>query len=174
MIKLFELVNGRLIATEHCYALKFLSAIMTAYPQDYIKVYQYLFYKTCPSPDLNPFFHAPVEDKDEMITEELELSFSLEDELIIDGLAKCTRLYSTETSRAYEGIKQAMDNIATYMRNTVITDGKDGNISQIRATAKDFDQIRQSFNGTYKALQEEQASKIRGNKNLAYDEDDTP
>ena len=56
------------------------------------------------------------------------------------------------------------------MANTQITDGRDGNISQIRAVAKDFDSIRQSFKGAYKDLQDEQQSQVRGGQGLAYDQ----
>ena len=56
MIKLFDIQNGVLIPTEHCYALKVLKDIMDTYPDDYMKVYQYLFYMSCPNPVVNPFF----------------------------------------------------------------------------------------------------------------------
>jgi len=68
------------------------------------------------------------------------------------------------------GIKKALDNIAIYMANTSITDGRDGNISQIRAVAKDFDSIRQSYKGAFRDLQDEQSSRVRGGKGLAYDQ----
>jgi hypothetical protein len=66
-------------------------------------------------------------------------------------------------------MKAALDRIARYLYNAQITDGKDGNIGQIRAMAKDFDSIRQSFKGAYKDLQDEQQSKVRGGQGLAYD-----
>jgi hypothetical protein len=78
-------------------------------------------------------------------------------------------MYETPTSRAYEGMQKALDRISRYLSTTQITDGKDGNIAQIRAIAKDFDAIRQSFKGVYKDLQEEQQSKVRGGQGLAYD-----
>jgi len=56
------------------------------------------------------------------------------------------------------------------MGNTSITDGKDGNIAQIRAMAKDYDAIRQSYKGTAKDLQAEQESHVRGGQNLSYDQ----
>ncbi len=52
-IKLFDIENGVVIPTEHCYTLSTLKDLMDKYPDDYLKVYQYLFYMTCPNPDLN-------------------------------------------------------------------------------------------------------------------------
>jgi len=60
--------------------------------------------------------------------------------------------------------------MARYMANTPITDGRDGNINQIRAVAKDFEAIRSSFKGAFKDLQEEQQSSVRGGYGLSYDQ----
>lgn len=170
MIRLFDIANGKVIASEHCYTLKFLKDIMDAYPEEHLRIYTYLFYMTCPNPDLNPFFHFIESEKEEVILEEIEADFSTDDDLIVRALTMCERMYQTETSRAYNGIKKALDNIARYMSTTQITDGRDGNIAQIGRIAKDFDAIRQSYKGVYKDLIEEQQSTVRGGQNLAYDQ----
>jgi hypothetical protein len=170
IVKLFDIQNSQVTPTEHCYTLKFLKAIMDKYPDTYLKIYQYLFYMTCPNPDVNPYFHIRDEDKEEQILQQIQATFSPEDELIPEAIIRCKQLYETPSSRAYEGIKSALDRIAKYMQTTPITDGKDGNIGQIRAMAKDFDDIRQAYKGTYKDLIDEQQSKVRGDQNLAYDD----
>jgi len=170
IVKLFDIQGGKVTPTEHCYTLKFLKNIMEKYPKNFLNIYTYLFYMTCPNPELNPFFHVVDDDKEELILKEVGPGVSPEDELVIEGIKKCKVLYETPSFRAYEGIKGALDRIAQYMKTTAITDGKDGNISQIRATAKDFDNIRQSFKGTYKDLIDEQQQKVRGDQNLAYDD----
>jgi hypothetical protein len=55
------------------------------------------------------------------------------------------------------------------MANTKITGGKDGNATQVKSFAADFDKIRQSYKGTERDLIEEQQSRIRGGGGLAYD-----
>lgn len=169
MVRLFDVSNGKVIPTEHCYTLYFLKNIMDEFPEECLSIYAYLFYMTCPSPDFNPFFHTLEVDKEELILEHIGANFSPEEDTIQAALELCKKLYQTETSRAYNGIKKALDNIATYMANTSITDGRDGNISQMTAVAKNFDAIRQSFKGVYKDLMEEQKSTVRGGQNLAYD-----
>jgi hypothetical protein len=170
IVKLFDIQNGQVVPSEHCYTLGTLKNIMEKYPDDYLKIYQYLFYMTCPDPDTNPFFHVPEADKEILIFNELDPDFSLEDDAILKAKAFCETLYETPTKRAYDGIRKALDRIASYMANTAITDGKDGNIGQIRAMAKDFESIRQSFKGAYKDLQDEQQSRIRGGGSMAYDQ----
>jgi len=169
IIKLFEVTNNVVIPTEHCYTLKALKDIMEEYPDNYLKIYQYLFYMTCPNPDMNPFFYTPDIDKESLIMTQIDADFSTEDDSIFIALQFCERMYETPTSRAYGGMQKALDRISNYLSTVQITDGKDGNIAQIRALAKDFDGIRQSFKGVYKDLQEEQQSKVRGGQGLAYD-----
>jgi hypothetical protein len=169
LTRLFDVQNGVVVPTEHCYTLKALKDLMDEYPDDYLKIYQYLFYMTCPNPDLNPFFFTPDLDKEHLVLEQIEAEFSTEDESIYTALQFCQRMYETPTFRAYKGISTMLDRLARYMENTQITDGKDGNISQMRAVAKDFEAIRSSFKGVYKDLQDEQSSRVRGGQGLAYD-----
>lgn len=170
MVKIFEMENGVIVPTEHCDTLKTLRTIKENY-EDYMQVYLYIFYMTCPNPDMNPFFNVRNDDKEELILKELgDINFSPEDDNVKAGLELLTELYSTPTLRAYQGIKGAMDRIADYMEEVVVTDGRDGNISSLIAVAAKFDQIRQSYKGAYKELMEEQKSIVRGGQYMAYDQ----
>ena len=169
IVKLFEIQNNVVIPTEHCYTLKALKDIMDEYPEDYLKIYQYLFYMTCPNPDMNPFFYTPDIDKENLIMQQIEGEFSTEDDSIFTALKFCERMYETPTSRAYKGIASMLDRLARYMEVTTITAGRDGNINSLISAAKNYEAIRQSFKGAYKDLQEEQSSRVRGGQGLAYD-----
>ena len=170
LIKLFDVQNNTVVPTEHCYTLKALKDVMDEYPDEYLKIYMYLFYMCCPNPDLNPFFFTPDVDKEHMILKEVQGDFSTEDETIYIALMFCQKMYETPTSRAYKGIASMLDRLARYMETTTITAGRDGNINSLIAAAKNFDQIRASFKGAYKDLQEEQSSKVRGGIGTAYDQ----
>jgi len=169
IIKLFDIQNGKVIPTEHCYTLKALKDVMEEYPEDFLKIYQYLFYMTCPNPDMNPFFYTPDLDKESLIMDQIEAEFSTEDETVFAALRFCERMYETPTSRAYKGIASMLDRLARYMEVTTITAGRDGNINSLISAAKNYEAIRQSFKGAYKDLQEEQQSRVRGGQGLAYD-----
>jgi len=86
IIKLFDIQNNVIVPTEHCYTLKSLKDIMDEYPEDHLKIYQYLFYMTCPNPDLNPFFYTPENDKEDLILKEIQAAFSTEGEPITYSL----------------------------------------------------------------------------------------
>jgi hypothetical protein len=170
IVKLFDIENGVVVPTEHCYTLKALSDVMKEYPDEYLKIYLYLFYMSCPNPDMNPFFYTPEIDKEDLILKQIEAEFSIDDNTINLALIFCQKMYETPTSRAYKGIATMLDRLARYMETQSITDGRDGNINSIVSAAKNFDQIRSSFKGVYKDLQEEQSSKVRGGIGMAYDQ----
>jgi hypothetical protein len=170
IVKLFDIQNGKVIPTEHCYTLKALKMVMDNYPDDHLKIYQYLFYMTCPNPDLNPFFYTPDLDKESLILEQIDAEFSIEDQDVFIALQFCQRMYETPTSRAYKGIASMLDRLGRYMETTPITDGRDGNITALVNAAKNYEAIRTSFKGAYKDLQEEQSSRVRGGIGMAYDQ----
>tara|TARA_R110001606_G_scaffold291138_1_gene438987 strand:+ start:143 stop:658 length:516 start_codon:yes stop_codon:yes gene_type:complete len=170
LIRLFDIENDTVIPTEHCYTLKALKDIMEKFPDHYLKIYQYLFYMTCPSPDLNPFFHTPEIDKEPLIMQEIEGEFSTEDDDVWAALKFCQKMYETPTSRAYKGISAMLDRLGRYMEITPIEHGRDGNINSMVNAAAKFEQIRSSFKGAYKDLQEEQQSSVRGGYGLGYDQ----
>lgn len=170
-IRLFDIQNDVVIPSEHCYILKSLKDIMDNYPDNHIKIYQYLFYMTCPNSNINPFFFVPELDKEDLILAEINADFSTEDEDIDAALKFCEKMYATPTSRAYDGIASMLDRLGVYMKTTSITDGRDGNLTALVSAAKNYDAVRASFKGAYKDLQDEQKSHVRGGIGLSYDQE---
>ena len=170
MIRIFDIQNGKIVPTEHCYNLKALNDIIEQYPENHMKVLSYVFYMTCPNPDLNPFFDIREHEKEEQILSQLEVTFSVEDESVIAAIEFCKKMYETPTYRAYMGIKSMLDRLADYMGSTQIQHGRDGNINSLVNAASKFEAIRISFKGAYKDLMEEQKGTARGGQDLAYDQ----
>lgn len=170
MIRLFDIENGKVIPSEHCYTLDFLKVLMTAYPDEHTKLYAYLFYKCCPNPDLNPFFNVPEEDKEEMILKELDAGFNVADEMIQEAIHKTQQLYETRTYRLYRSFGIMLDRLGKYVETTPIAHGRDGNIGSLIQAAKNIQDIRQQFKGLEKDHLEEQKTLVRGGQMLAYDQ----
>ena len=129
LVKLFDVQNGKVIPSEHCYSIKSLKGIMDKYPDTYMEIYLFVFYMTCPDPDMNPFFNMPEHEKEDLIIEEVGLEESPEDETIRNAIRLCEDLYHTPTYRAYKGIKTMLDRLARYMETTSIEHGRDGNLT---------------------------------------------
>ena len=170
MIRLFDIVNNKVVPTEHCYTMLCYKDIIDGYPKDHPNIFAYLFYLSCPSPDLNPFFDVPEVDKEELIRREVGGNFDSDDDVIQNALEVTKKLYETPTVRAYMGIKTMLDRLARYMETTEIEHGRDGNITALINAASKFEAIRQSFKGTLRDLQEEQSTTVRGGQSLSYDQ----
>jgi hypothetical protein len=169
MIKLFDVVNNKVVPSEHCFIIPFLKKIMDEFPENYLVIYSYLFYMSCRSSE-NPYYNRPREDVQDEILKDLQITFDTENVLICIALDRCKKLYETPTVRAYNGISNMLDKLAFYMETQSITDGRDGNITAIVSAAKNFDAIRKSFKGVAKDLEEEQSSRARGGQKLSYDD----
>lgn len=170
MVRLFDIQNGKVVASEHCYTLKFLKDVMDKHPEEYLRIYMYLFYMTCPNPDMNPFFDVPETDKEELILKEVDADFSTDEPEIVHALEMCRKMYETPTYRAYLGIKIFLDNMARSLATEQLTFGRDGSSPALLRMAERYDEVRQSFKGVYRDLMEEQQSTVRGGQRLAYDQ----
>lgn len=170
MIRLFDILNSKVVPSEHCYTINSFKEIIETYPEESSNIFAYIFYLSCPNPDLNPFFDVPEVDKEEMIRREVGGEFDSDDELITNALEVAKKLYETPTVRAYMGIKTMLDRLAKYMETTDIEHGRDGNITALINAASKFEAIRQSFKGILRDLQEEQQSTVRGGQVLGYDQ----
>jgi len=169
MIKLLDVENNRVIPTVHCKTIKWLKVIEDNYPKNFIKIYGYIFYMSCPSQE-NPYFNVPVDNREDLVITDLDIDFSLEDDEILEAVKKATIMYQTPTVRAYQGITTMLDNLTDYMSTTQVTAGRDGNINSLLRIAKEFDAIRQSYKGIAKDLEAEQQAHVRGGQELGYDQ----
>jgi hypothetical protein len=169
MIKLFEIENKTVKATEHCHQIKWLKTIMDDFPETHLSIFAYVFYMSCPSQE-NPYFNIKHDLREEVVLLDLEHEIDTENDAIIEAVEKATIMYETPTVRAYKGITTMLDNLTEYMETTQVTAGRDGNINSLLRIAKEFDAIRQSYKGIAKDLEAEQESHVRGGQNLGYDQ----
>lgn len=169
LIKLFEL-EGRVVKPSvHCYNITFLKNIMEEFPDQYMKIYSYLFYMSYRGVE-NPYFNISEVDLEEKVLRDIEADFDIEHETITIALEQCRVMYETPLVRAYNGISGMLDRMARYMQDTEITAGREGNINALISAAKNFDAIRKSFKGTLKDVEEESKITPRGGQGIAYDQ----
>jgi hypothetical protein len=169
MIRLLDIENNTIKPTEHCKVISWLSIIEEKFPKDYIKIYAYIFYMSCPGEE-NPYFNLPFDLREEVIIKDLKIDFTLEEDEIIEAVRNARKMYETPTVRAYVSITTMLDNISDFIRTAKVTTGRDGNINSLIKVAKEFDDIRQSYKGVAKDLAAEQESHVRGGQNLGYDQ----
>lgn len=165
-IRLFEIENGIVKASEHCYTIDAFKQIMKEYPKDHNKIFAFYHYMCCLNDEENPFANTPEADKEELILKEVSGDFSTDEEMIYNGLQLCKKLYSTPTAEAYLDIKIALEKLGKYMRLSPITDGRDGNVMAILRVAEKYDEVCKSFESRYRAFKEENSRQARGGQNM--------
>ena len=169
-IQLFDVQDGVITITPHCLTLKSLRAVKENFPDNYLRVYLYIFYTTCSDPAMNPFFNMPEGEKEEAIIHELQVNFSLDDPIIAQAIDTCNKLYDTPKKRAYEGMKAMMNNLAVFMRTNRLSTGRDGSLTPMISAGKEYHKLLESYNGIEKEYQEEIAV-TRGKSYVAYDQE---
>ena len=170
MINLFELVDEKVVPSVHCTTLRFLRDIRKNHPDNYLRIYEYLFYMTCPNQKLNPYFNMDEGEREESILEELTIDFDLEEKDIQEALKKCEAMYETPSMRAVRGAKAMLDRLTSYLE-TAIIDGsaQKGNGAFINNTMKNLSLYRKAYSEAVKDLDEEQG-RLRGDSYSSYDE----
>lgn len=167
-VRLFEVQNRVVKPTEHCYMISWLKAIIDEWPEDHVKVLAYVFYMSNTSPE-NPYANIKEEDREEKILRDLQPKFDIEDSKILLAIDKCKDMYETPTQRAYDSIKMMLEKLNVYLQTTEITDGRDGNVTSMLRIAKEFKQVRDSFQGILEDVEKEQEVMARGKSKIPYD-----
>ncbi len=172
-IEIFKFSNGIVSLTEHCELIPFLRRIRETFPEDYMKVYSYLYYRTCESPK-NPYFNYSVFEREFKILEDLECNFDIENPIIIKAVERLTELYTMPSSFAYTTISETLYKIASEIRNSVAVDLNPTVVKSVLDTAKVFREIKKEFDESRKDVIIESRTavktRIRGGSNTAYDD----
>jgi len=171
LTSLFEIVGKKPVPSPACYIIPQLKKIMTEYPDDYLNVYAYLFFTTCPDSSINAYRNLPEDEREDTVLADIKFNgdVSLEDTTILIAKDKCIKLYETPALRAFMGAKKMVDKVGRYLDETEITDGKDSNAMAIDRFMCKLPEYYDVYDKMETKLAEEH-SKVRGAAKLAYDD----
>lgn len=169
MIPLLDVSNGKIVPSVHTYNIPWLKRIIENFPEEYLQVYSYIFYKTCPDGTLNPYVRLEEEAREDVILADLKPTFWVEDLMILDTIERCKAMYETPVLRAFVGAKKMIDKMARYLSEQEITEGKEGNAATIRGIMKELPDHWAAYRKWEEELNKEQA-KVRGNARIRYDQ----
>lgn len=168
MTSLFDYSNGKVIPSTACYLIQELKDVKDYYPEDYMKIYHYIFGITCTDGTISPYVNLPEDTRESVVLQDVKPNFSLECPIIEAAIKKCHLLYETPVLRAFKGAKKMLDKVAVFLDETKISTGKDGNASEIRAMMKEMPDYWAAYKKWEGMLKEEQAV-ARGKAKVAYD-----
>ena len=161
--KIFEYENGRLMVTPAVYTQPELRAILDKYD---MKAEPYLAYVDHHTNVASPYVNLPENEKDEVIIYDIITTlgdFDFHDPLIKPAMEKMKYLLTSTTKRYYESLKISIDKLSDYLRDQPITEGKDGNLTEIIRIHKEGANTIRNFKDIEKQVDEELRVKTRGN-----------
>lgn len=160
MIRIFDVVNGKVVINENCDLIPELKAVKGAY-KDPIPALSYVYNMTAPD---SPYSNAPAEDKQAMISEDIGGDFGFEDEVILNAIAKLEKLFETPTVRYYNAIRKSLDMTSAQLSAiTTLTFGvKDGNADMIYKMQSNAGKLIEQFKKLEKIRDEELKTALRG------------
>jgi len=139
--------------------------------EDPIPAFNFLHFKFDPK---SPYANMEETEKDDIIIGDFPGDYTLEDPEMIAAIAKLETMMVTPTYRYYLDNKILLEKLGKFSRDTVITAGRDGNLSALAMQVKGVGKTIQEFKQLEKiVLQElaEGAGRTRGDKKLAYDQE---
>jgi len=171
-IKVFEIKDKKVVATEICYTTKALMNIMTVFSEKeaYMKVYNLLFYLYCPDPVRNPFLNVPETEKEEFLIKEFGIDFSTDEACFEEGKKFFEQIFTTPGRRFYLDCKIGVEKQGKYLRDSTITSGRDGNDSAYLSTLKAMAVINDQFAKVEKSYEAEISAAVRGGQQKSFDE----
>lgn len=170
MIYLFDIENGKIIPTEHTYAIKEFDAIHKLYKENAVKVFAYIFYMSYEG-EQNVFFNIEEDKKEDEILKSIGLDKDIVNtKEVKTAIEKAKKLYETPTKRLFNTMKIAVDKISDYMMKTALSGGRDGNFDEFIKATTNFEKIASSYEERLDKLKKEESSKTRGKIKTAYDQ----
>lgn len=172
--KIFEFRGKQIIPKDDCWTILPIRNVFDKWPDEHLKLCQYLHYMNSYKREDNPYADVPLDDRSDQLVTDLGIEADVQDPLIIRALSCVEDLYYTTFYGLYVGIKASMDNIGKGLKTTAIDfNSRDGNVANITRLMKDYEALRNSFKAAYRDFDEETGNvRVRGNSKLAIDENE--
>ena len=153
----------------NCLSIPELKAIYDRY-EDPIPAFNFLHYRFTID---SPYANIEEDAKDDVLLTDFPGEYTLEDEEMINAIAKLELLCVTPTYRYYLDNKLLLEKLGAFARSAPITSGRDGNIGALQSQIKSIGKTILEFKQLEKVVMDElkeTKGRARGGKKLAYDQ----
>ncbi len=164
--KILEYEEGRIKITVEAYIVPELKAIIEKYDME---AEPYLAYVHLMTANDSPYINLPEGEKEEVVLYDVINSlgdFDTDEPLLKYAIEKLEKLYTSTTKNYYNALKVSIDKMAQYLRNSEITEGKEGNLSEIIRIHKEAGTTIASFKNIEKQVDEELKAATRGDQEV--------
>ena len=117
----------------------------------------------------SPFMNIEEHEREESVMKDFPVYEYLQTMEMISAMEKAEKLYFSPLRKILKGAKKAVENISGFLEDTEISDGRDGNLTQIVSTIKSLPQILKAYQEAENAYKQEM-SRSRGSAQYGIDE----
>lgn len=172
--KIFNIEQGKVTPTTHCYILPELKEVIDNYQDNYVNVLAYCFYMACPYKSENPYADFGEEEKKTRLIKDFKIKFDTNNVVINAAISRLKDDYGTLMTRYLEGIRHSYVLTTEYLTSlSVISDGKTGNLSQIQTIQSKAGEAMRSYAELEHQVEEEKErnkTKNRANSKTGHGE----
>lgn len=118
----------------------------------------------------SPFMNIEEHEREEAVIKDFPVYEYLQTMEMISAMEKAEKLYFSPLRKILKGAKKAVENISGFLEDTEISDGRDGNLTQIVSTIKSLPQILKAYQEAENAYKQE-LQRNRGDMKSAIDDD---
>ncbi len=164
--RILEYEDGRIIITAEAYSQPELKAIIDKFDMGAEPYLAYVHLSTAPN---SPYINLEEDEKEEQMIFDIintHGDFDIDEPLLKPAVAKLQKLYTSKTKNYYDALGVSIDKMARYLRDKPITEGKDGNLSEIIRIHKEGGGTIRSYKEIEKQVDEELKIKMRGKSKL--------
>lgn len=168
MVDVLTLEGGVVKLTVECYTIPELKRIVEKY-EDPIPVFSFLRYSTHP---LSAYLNLDEDIQEEEIYKDYPGEYKPTDLEVSLAKEKLKKLYIDTTEKYFRSVKGAVEKLANYLDEVIISDSKDfGNIAHVQKAIDNAGKTIESFK-KLEAKRDEDKKKARGNKFQSWDLED--
>lgn len=166
-MKLFDIVEKRVIINENILLIPTFKRVVDKYGDKCLDVFCFIHYYCNYK---SPFFEYTDENKEEKLMELYNPDgiFTMEDPEIIEAMKLYNEIQWTPTMELVEAAKIMIHKMAAYLKTASLTDGKDGNITQIGNIMKQLGPNVASYDELKEHVEKEKAkANVYGGKHVS-------
>ena len=171
--KIFDIdtVTNKVIINDNILSIPELREVYEYYEGDNrINAFQYLRHMCDPYGAYNQLSD---EEREESVIFDFPGDYTPEDEVLIKAKEKLISLYMSPTYKFYMDNKELLYKLGEFARTATVTDGKNGNLTDLLNQVKSVGKTITEFKILEKQAEKElDKIKIRGNRFVSYDEHD--
>jgi len=165
IVKIFDIEEGQVVLSPDILLIPVLKKIQEIYPDCYMNVYSYIHFYT------NPNSAYSEHEEDELVTklkEDFPGNYNPSEDIdIINAITFCLKCYDSISVRTFKTNRKLLDKLNRYADSVTITDGKDGNYTDLQDRLIKSEKMLQGVIAVEKIVKEELSlGRARGDQKI--------